>query len=50
MVSEKFMPGLELDGERGDVNGGAMALGHPIGATGATGSGRCSASSSVAAN
>jgi acetyl-CoA C-acetyltransferase len=34
-VSEKFIRDLELDRERVNVNGGAMALGHPIGATGA---------------
>ncbi len=35
VVSEKFMRDLDLDRERVNVNGGAMALGHPIGATGA---------------
>ncbi len=35
VVSEKFMRDLELDRETVNVNGGAMALGHPIGATGA---------------
>ncbi len=35
VVSEKFMRDLELDREKVNVNGGAMALGHPIGATGA---------------
>ena len=34
-VSEKFMRDLKLDREKVNVNGGAMALGHPIGATGA---------------
>ncbi|MDY7104496.1 MAG: acetyl-CoA C-acetyltransferase [Actinomycetota bacterium] len=34
-ISEKFMRDLELDREKVNVNGGAMALGHPIGATGA---------------
>ena len=34
-VSEKFIRDLDLDRERVNVNGGAMALGHPIGATGA---------------
>jgi len=34
-VSEKFIRDLELDRESVNVNGGAMALGHPIGATGA---------------
>lgn len=33
-VAEKFIRDLELDRERVNVNGGAMALGHPIGATG----------------
>jgi acetyl-CoA C-acetyltransferase len=35
VVSEKFMRALELDRDTVNVNGGAMALGHPIGATGA---------------
>jgi acetyl-CoA C-acetyltransferase len=35
VVSEKFMRDLELDRAKVNVNGGAMALGHPIGATGA---------------
>jgi len=35
VVSEKFQRDLELDREKVNVNGGAMALGHPIGATGA---------------
>jgi acetyl-CoA C-acetyltransferase len=34
VVSEKFQRDLELDREKVNVNGGAMALGHPIGATG----------------
>ena len=34
MVSEKFQRDLDLDREKVNVNGGAMALGHPIGATG----------------
>lgn len=34
VVSEKFMRDLDLDRSRVNVNGGAMALGHPIGATG----------------
>jgi acetyl-CoA C-acetyltransferase len=34
VVSEKFMRDLELDRNKVNVNGGAMALGHPIGATG----------------
>jgi len=34
-VSEKFIRDLELDREKVNVNGGAIALGHPIGATGA---------------
>ena len=33
-VSEKFMRDLDLDRDTVNVNGGAMALGHPIGATG----------------
>ncbi|MDG2286865.1 MAG: acetyl-CoA C-acyltransferase, partial [Alphaproteobacteria bacterium] len=33
-VSEKFMRDLDLDRDKVNVNGGAMALGHPIGATG----------------
>jgi len=35
VVSEKFMRDLNLDREKVNVNGGAMALGHPIGGTGA---------------
>jgi acetyl-CoA C-acetyltransferase len=35
VVSEKFMRDLDLDRNKVNVNGGAMALGHPIGATGA---------------
>ena len=35
MVAEKFMRDLDLDRDKVNVNGGAMALGHPIGATGA---------------
>ena len=34
VVSEKFMRDLDLDRDKVNVNGGAMALGHPIGATG----------------
>ncbi len=34
VVAEKFMRDLALDRSRVNVNGGAMALGHPIGATG----------------
>lgn len=35
IVSEKFQRDLDLDRGKVNVNGGAMALGHPIGATGA---------------
>jgi len=35
VVAEKFIRDLELDRDIVNVNGGAMALGHPIGATGA---------------
>ena len=35
VVSEKFQRDLDLDRDKVNVNGGAMALGHPIGATGA---------------
>jgi acetyl-CoA C-acetyltransferase len=35
VVSEKFMRDLNLDRDKVNVNGGAIALGHPIGATGA---------------
>lgn len=35
VVSEKFQRDLDLDRSIVNVNGGAMALGHPIGATGA---------------
>jgi acetyl-CoA C-acetyltransferase len=34
VVSEKFQRDLDLDRAKVNVNGGAMALGHPIGATG----------------
>ncbi|HVI33947.1 acetyl-CoA C-acetyltransferase [Phenylobacterium sp.] len=34
VVAEKFIRDLGLDREKVNVNGGAMALGHPIGATG----------------
>jgi acetyl-CoA C-acetyltransferase len=34
VVAEKFIRDLRLDRDRVNVNGGAMALGHPIGATG----------------
>jgi acetyl-CoA C-acetyltransferase len=34
VVAEKFMRDLDLDRSKVNVNGGAMALGHPIGATG----------------
>ena len=34
-VPLKTMRDLGLDGERVNVNGGAIALGHPLGATGA---------------
>jgi len=35
VVLEKFIRDLRLDREKVNVNGGAIALGHPIGATGA---------------
>jgi acetyl-CoA C-acetyltransferase len=35
VVAEKFIRDLKLDRERVNVNGGSIALGHPIGATGA---------------
>jgi acetyl-CoA C-acetyltransferase len=35
VVTEKFIRDLGLDRDKVNVNGGAMALGHPIGATGA---------------
>ena len=34
VVAEKFVRDLKLDREKVNVNGGACALGHPIGATG----------------
>ena len=34
VVSEKFQRDLDADRDKVNVNGGAMALGHPIGATG----------------
>ena len=41
VVSEKFQRDLELDRDKVNVNGGAMALGHPIGATGCILIGTC---------
>lgn len=41
VVSEKFMRVLDLDRDKVNPNGGAMALGHPIGATGAMLVGTC---------
>ena len=35
VVAEKFMRDLDLDRDKVNVNGGSIALGHPIGATGA---------------
>ena len=35
VVSEKFIRDLDLDRDKVNVNGGSIALGHPIGATGA---------------
>ena len=35
VVTEKFIRDLGIDREKINVNGGAIALGHPIGATGA---------------
>jgi acetyl-CoA C-acetyltransferase len=35
VVAERFQRDLDLDRDKVNVNGGAMALGHPIGATGA---------------
>jgi len=35
VVAEKFVRDLDLDWDKVNVNGGAIALGHPIGATGA---------------
>ena len=35
IVAEKYMRDLNLDRAKVNVNGGAIALGHPIGATGA---------------
>jgi acetyl-CoA C-acetyltransferase len=35
VVLEKFIRDLRLDRDKVNVNGGAIALGHPIGATGA---------------
>ena len=34
VVAEKFIRDLDLDRDKVNVNGGAIALGHPIGATG----------------
>ena len=41
VVSEKFMRVMDVDRDKVNVNGGAMALGHPIGATGAMLIGTC---------
>jgi len=35
VVAEKFIRDLKLDRDKVNVNGGAIALGHPIGASGA---------------
>jgi acetyl-CoA C-acetyltransferase len=35
VVAEKFIRDLKLDRDKVNVNGGAIGLGHPIGATGA---------------
>ena len=35
VVTEKFIRDLKVDRDKVNVNGGAMALGHPIGASGA---------------
>jgi acetyl-CoA C-acetyltransferase len=35
VVVEKFIRDVDIDREKINVNGGAIALGHPIGATGA---------------
>jgi acetyl-CoA C-acetyltransferase len=35
VVAERYIRMLDIDREKVNVNGGAMALGHPIGATGA---------------
>ena len=35
VVPMKFMRDLDIDHDKVNVNGGAIALGHPIGATGA---------------
>jgi acetyl-CoA C-acetyltransferase len=35
VVTEKFVRDLDIDRDKINVNGGAIALGHPIGATGA---------------
>ncbi|NDH58770.1 MAG: acetyl-CoA C-acyltransferase, partial [Betaproteobacteria bacterium] len=34
VVAEKFIRDLKLNRDKVNVNGGAIALGHPIGATG----------------
>jgi acetyl-CoA C-acetyltransferase len=34
VVAEKYIRDLKLDREKVNVNGGSIALGHPIGATG----------------
>jgi acetyl-CoA C-acetyltransferase len=34
VVAEKFIRDLKLDREKVNVNGGSIALGHPVGATG----------------
>jgi len=34
VVTEKYIRDLQVDRDKVNVNGGSMALGHPIGATG----------------
>ena len=47
VVTEKFIRDLDIDRSKINVNGGAIALGHPIGATGAMLIGTCWTSSSA---
>jgi len=49
VVAEKFIRDLRLDRDKVNVNGGAMALGHPIGGTGSILIGTISSSGSDAA-
>jgi acetyl-CoA C-acetyltransferase len=48
VVTEKFIRDLDIDRDKINVHGGAIALGHPIGRRAACSSAPCSTSSSAA--